>query len=162
MKTIYPPNRVPYPAETPEWMVFLAGSIDMGNAPDWHKQVTDSLTDVPVILLNPRRPDWDSTWKQDPVEGPFREQVLWELSSIAKSDLVFFYFASGTISPISLLELGLCIGGRARVIVCCPPDFHRYGNVKITCEVAGITVYEKLEEAITALTNTINDRNSTP
>ena len=162
MKTIYPLNKVPYPAETPDWMVFLAGSIEMGKAVDWQKQVIDSLTDVPVTLLNPRRADWDPTWKQDPVEGPFREQVLWELSSIAKSDLVFFYFAPGTISPISLLELGLCIGGEKKVVVCCPPDLHRYGNVKITCELTETKVYEKLEEAIEALSNAIADRNSTP
>jgi hypothetical protein len=83
--------------------------------------------------------------------------------------VVFFYFAPGTVSPISLLELGLCIGaqsilvsGQHKIIVCCPPDFHRYGNVKITCEVADVKVYEKLEEAIQALSNAIADRNSTP
>ena len=166
MNVIYPPNKVPYPAVSLEPMVFLAGSIEQGLAIDWQKQVIEAFNEVPVILLNPRRPDWDATWAQDPVGGPFRDQVLWELSSIAKADVVFFYFASGTISPISLMELGLVIGGMTdgdkKIIVCCPPDFHRYGNVKITCEIAEVKVYEKLEEAIVALTNVVNDRNTTP
>jgi hypothetical protein len=169
MNVIYPPNKVPLPESVGEWLVFLAGSIEMGAAVDWQKQVIESFDGVPVILLNPRRPDWDSSWKQDPKEGPFREQVLWELSSIAKADVVFFYFVPGTISPISLMELGLVIGGMTgkligdkKIIVCCPPDFHRYGNVKITCEVAEVKVYEKLEDAIVALTNVVNDRNTTP
>lgn len=149
MTTIYPPNKVPYPHT--EKMVFLAGSIEMGAAPDWQKEVIEKLSDTNITFLNPRRTDWDSSWKQDPKEGPFREQVIWELTSIARSNVVFFYFAPGTISPISLLELGLCVGGEREILVCCPPEYSRYGNVKITCEIADVPVYETLDEAIVIL-----------
>lgn len=154
MATIYPPNKVPFPAIDTTY-VFLAGSIEMGTAPDWQKEVIEKLKNTSVTFLNPRRPDWDSTWKPDPKEGPFREQVIWELTSIAKSKVVFFYFAPGTVSPISLLELGLVLGGDMKAIVCCPPDFGRYGNIKITCEIAEVPVYETLDEAIKVLLETI-------
>lgn len=150
MNVIYPPNKVPYP--NTEKMVFLAGSIEMGVAIDWQNQVIEKLKDLPVTILNPRRPDWDSTWKQGQNEQPFRDQVLWELSGIAKSDVVFFYFDPNTKSPISLMELGLCIGGKKDILVCCPAAFYRQANVAITCEVAGdIKVYETLDESINFL-----------
>jgi hypothetical protein len=152
MNVIYPPNSVECPKTTPGPYVFLAGSIEMGKAIDWQKQVIDSLADVEnVTLLNPRRDDWDISWIQDPDKDPFRSHVLWELTSIVKSSIVFFYFAPETISPISLLELGTCLGTSSKIIVCCPKTFTRYGNVKIYCEVAGVPVYENLEEAINAL-----------
>ena len=154
MNIIYPPDKVPDMHTEP--MVFLAGSIEMGKAEDWQKVVEEAFKDSPVTFLNPRRPNWDSSWKQGPNEEPFRSQVLWELSGIGKSNIVFFYFCGGTISPISLLELGLCLNEpNKRIVVCCPPEFHRYANVKITCEVNGTIVFDKLEEAVDNLRETI-------
>ena len=149
MATTYPPNKVPHPH--PEKLVFLAGSIEMGVAIEWQKQVIDKLNGLPVTILNPRRLDWDSSWKQGQHEQPFRDQVLWELSSIGKSDVVFFYFDPNTKSPISLMELGLCLGHEKNIVVCCPSAFYRQANVAITCEVGGVSVYETLDEAINVL-----------
>jgi hypothetical protein len=149
MTTIYPPNKVAHPHT--EKMVFLAGSIEMGAAVDWQKAVIEKLKDLPVTILNPRRLDWDSSWKQGQNEQPFRDQVLWELSSIAKADVIFFYFDPNTKSPISLMELGLCLGGDRKVVVCCPPTFYRQANVAITCEINGTTIYEDLDWAIQVL-----------
>ena len=39
--------------------VFLAGSIEMGRAGDWQQDVQDALADLDVVLLNPRRADWN-------------------------------------------------------------------------------------------------------
>lgn len=149
MNTIYPPNKVPHPYT--EKIVFLAGSIEMGAAIDWQNQVIEKLKDLPVTILNPRRLDWDSSWKQGQNEQPFRDQVLWEMSSIAKADVVFFYFDPNTKSPISLMELGLCLGGESKLVVCCPAAFYRQPNVAITCEVGDVPIYETLDEAINVL-----------
>lgn len=155
MNVIYAPNKVPHPNE--DVTVFTAGSIEMGKAIDWQSQVIDKLKDLDVSILNPRRKDWDSSWEQDPEKNPFREQVLWELSSIGKADITFFYFSPDTVSPISLLELGLCLGEIGKkIIVCCPKEFGRYGNVKITCEVNGTPVYNSLNEAIEVLIKQVN------
>jgi len=149
MNVIYPPNKVPYPHD--EKTVFLAGSIEMGAAVDWQKSVIEKLSDLPVRILNPRRLDWDSSWKQGQHEQPFRDQVLWELSSIGKADVVFFYFDPNTKSPISLMELGLCLGDEKNVVVCCPSAFYRQANVAITCEIEGVKIHETLDEAINVL-----------
>ena len=117
--------------------VFLAGSIEMGNASKWQTQLTLQVINggKPFIVLNPRRDDWDSSWEQDPSAGTeFSEQVDWELDMIDDSDVVFFYFDPNTKSPISLLELGYVVAKNKPLYVVCPEDFYRYGNVIKTLE----------------------------
>lgn len=50
-------------------IVFLAGSIEMGAAVDWQADVIARLEAWPdserLVVLNPRRPDWDPSWEQD-------------------------------------------------------------------------------------------------
>jgi hypothetical protein len=59
------------------------------------------------------------------------------------------YFSPGTKSPISLLELGL--HSNDNMIVCCPEDFWRRGNVEIVCQRKGISIFDNLEDAISEL-----------
>jgi len=131
--------------------VFLAGSIEMGKAEEWQKKVIESLSDKPYIFYNPRRADWDSTWKQEKTDKNFNEQVTWELDALEKADLIVMYFDPGTASPISLLELGLHARG-GKLVVCCPEGFERKGNVDITCEKYQMKQVETLDELIKFLT----------
>lgn len=135
MEVVKPPDAV-----TDAWprpWVFLAGSIEMGVAEDWQAVLQESLQDVPGTILNPRREAWDASWTQAADAQPFRGQVEWELDGLAAADVVAFYFAPGTKSPITLLELGLT-AGPSRVVVCCPDGFWRKGNVDIVGERAGV------------------------
>lgn len=113
--------------------VFLAGSIEMGKAVDWQEKIISELMVVDnLTILNPRRDCWDSSWEQN-IENPhFKEQVEWELEGLERSNIVLFYFAPETKSPISLLELGL-FANSGKAIVCCPEGFWRKGNVDIVC-----------------------------
>jgi hypothetical protein len=134
--------------------VFLAGSIEMGKAEDWQEKVTAQLRGLDVMILNPRRDDWDSSWEQSIHNPQFREQVEWELSALehaAKEGVVFLYLAPGTKSPISLLELGLHCQYETGLVVCCPEGFWRKGNVDIVCDRHSIPVYETMEEAVVGL-----------
>jgi len=127
--------------------VFLAGSIEMGNAVDWQSSITDSIEESGLFctVLNPRREDWDSSWLQSIEDPQFKQQVSWELNALEKAKVVAMYFAPGTKSPISLLELGL-YAESGKMIVCCPHGFWRKGNVDVVCERYGIPVVETLEE----------------
>src|SRR4051794_7100465 len=100
--------------------VFLAGSIEMGRAVAWQEEVEGSLADLDVVLLNPRRDDWDATWEQAITFAPFREQVEWELPGLEAASRVAMYFAADTRAPVTLLELGLTVRP-GRLLVCCPP-----------------------------------------
>jgi hypothetical protein len=113
-------------------VLFLAGSIEMGHAEPWQQRVEEALADLPLVLLNPRRDDWDSSWEQRLDNPPFREQVEWELSGLERADLVLVYFAPGTKSPVTLLELGL-FARSDKLLVCCPEGFWRKGNVDVVC-----------------------------
>lgn len=113
--------------------VFLAGSIEMGKAVDWQTQVTNALSDYDVTILNPRRDDWDSSWKQEISNPQFNEQVTWELNALDMADVIAMYFDPKTQSPISLLELGL-YADTQKLVVCCPDGFWRKGNVDIVCK----------------------------
>lgn len=127
--------------------IFLAGSIEMGKAEKWQDKLATDLQDKRVILFNPRRDDWDSSWVQDPTEGTqFHQQVSWELEHINRSDLVVFYFDPETQSPITLMELGYCIGMDKPMVICCPDGYFRKGNVVITAGLVGAEVTNTYEE----------------
>lgn len=130
--------------------VFLAGSIEMGQAEDWQTQIAKALQDLPVTLLNPRRDAWEPDWPQTMDFGPFREQVEWELAAQAAADLMVFYFSPATKSPITLLELGLA-AGRKPTVVCCPTGFWRKGNIDIVCTHYQMPQRDTLTELISYL-----------
>lgn len=127
----------------------------MGTAEDWQTQVIKSITDNNVVFLNPRRTDWDSTWKQEITNPQFFEQVTWELDRLENCDMIFLYLDPKTKSPISLLELGLHAKSN-KMIVCCPEGFYRKGNVDIVCKRNSIPIYDNLENAIKALKNLVS------
>lgn len=130
MATILKPP-VSVPAKTKS-LVFLCGSIDMGEADNWQDRLTTQLESFEVVFLNPRRDDWDASWKQS-IENPqFREQVEWELKGLERADAILVYFTKGSKAPITLLELGL-IAQRPKVLVFCASDFWRRSNVEVVC-----------------------------
>lgn len=146
MKTIYPP--------IPEknwnaFHVFLAGSIEMGQAEDWQTKLSESLSDLSddLVLMNPRRKEWDSSWIQSISNTNFKEQVDWEMDHLESCSLAAFYFDPQTKSPVTMLELGLTVGqGDVPVVVCCPEGFWRKGNVEILCYRFQIPLLSSLDE----------------
>lgn len=131
--------------------IFLAGSIEMGKAEDWQAATAKLFDEAGFHALNPRRLDWDSSWVQSIDNNQFRRQVLWEQNGLTQADYVLFNFIPGTMSPITLLELGQAIsetGADDRVVVCCPEGYERKGNVDIVCRREGVTVVTELQEAI--------------
>ncbi len=128
--------------------IFLAGSIEMGVAENWQAKIETALHGYETIcILNPRRENWDSSWKQEKTNPKFSEQVNWELEGLEKANLIVFYFAPETKSPISMLELGLFAHSK-KLMVCCPEGFWRKGNVDIVCERYGIKQVEDLNGLI--------------
>jgi hypothetical protein len=127
--------------------IFLGGSIEMGAAEDWQSKFTEAFADHSITILNPRRDDWDSSWKQDITDPNFNNQVNWELNALIDADCIVFYFDPNTKSPISLLELGL-FARSGKLLVCCPEGFWRRGNVQIVCARWGIPLIETLDELI--------------
>lgn len=130
------------------YCVFLAGSIEMGGAEDWQETIATAFQeDNTICLLNPRRDSWDNSWEQSIKNPVFSQQVNWELDGLDRADLIVFYFAPGTKSPVSMLELGL-YARTGKVIVCCPDGFWRKGNIDIICERYSIPQVPTINELI--------------
>jgi hypothetical protein len=112
--------------------LFLAGSIDMGSAEDWQTEAARRLSDLDILVLNPRRDDWDASWRQSIDEPQFRTQVEWELDGLERADVIALWLARDSQAPISLLELGL-FARSGKVVAGCPHGFWRRGNVEVVC-----------------------------
>jgi hypothetical protein len=151
--TIVKPPQYPSP---PCWAkkIFLAGSIDMGRAEDWQVTIEKELDtiDRDIWIYNPRRDDWDASWKQEKNNANFYEQVTWELTNLDEVDVIAMFLASDTLSPISLLELGL-YATRGKLVVCCPEGFWRNGNVDIVCSKYGIPIFTNKEAWLVEIKN---------
>ena len=122
-----------YPSDS-KFTLFLGGSIEMGKAELWQDKLTDKLKDFDIRILNPRRDDYDAGQKQS-IDNPyFKEQVTWELDGLDRADLIVMYLQPDTLSPISMMEIGIYINTldwNKQMIICCPDGFWRRGNIEI-------------------------------
>ena len=122
----------------------------MGGAPDWQAALAAALADQDITLLDPRRDEWDTSWRQSIDEPRFREQVEWELDGLERADLVAMWFAPGSKAPITLLELGL-VARTGKLVVGCPDGFWRRGNVEIVCARFAIPLVASWEAFVAAV-----------
>ena len=120
-----------------KFSVFLAGSIEKGEAVCWRQKIVNALAQRDVQILNPRRDDWDSTWVQSIENEQFREQVEWELQAQEDADIILMYFDPKAKSSITLLEFGLFARTR-KLVVYCPEGYWRKGNIDIVCRKYGV------------------------
>lgn len=161
MKIITAPTKISW--SDFDLSIFLAGTIDNGTSIDWQKpfieqiqKFDDSLSKPlgpnpkirnQLALLNPRRDDWVLTITQRSFDIRFREQVEWELAAMENASIIIMYFVPNSLSPITLLELGL-FAKTHKILVCCPDEFWRKGNVEIVCEQNNIPIFKMMEDLI--------------
>lgn len=145
--------------------IFLAGSIEMGKAEEWQQKAIDFLNNFTYhtlsnprrlekyegIIYNPRRNDWDSSWKQELENPQFYQQVNWELNALENSTHILYYFAPNTLSPISLLELGKFSSTDKKIVVVADKEYQRKGNIDIFCEKYKIPQYDTLQIGLSRL-----------
>jgi len=124
--------------------IFLGGSIEQGKAEPWQEEMSKWFAAMGMNVFNPRREEWDDSWEQSPQNPQFYQQVAWEQNAIHHADFVFFYFDPNTKSPITLLELGQCIGTEKKIIVVCPEGYWRRGNVQMMCDLYDISFFDTL------------------
>lgn len=149
MTEIKAPNK--YDLKEYNLSIFLTGSIEQGKATRWQKQAVEYFKDdEDILLLNPRRDDYDKNQEQS-IDNPyFKEQVAWELDAQDNCNVILMYFDPKTKSPITLLELGL-YALKFEIYVCCPKEYWRRGNVEIVCERYEIPFFEDLNSMLEAI-----------
>ncbi len=151
--TFTPESKLPSRIDSPS--VFLAGTIEMGNSVDWQSVVIHRLTDVDAVLFNPRRVLAPS--EEDEIDY----QINWELDHLQKADIIFMFLAADSVSPISLLELGLYLNAGKPLIIVCEPGYTRRQNVNITVNrtigaISHTHLVESLDEGMNILKNYIS------
>ncbi|PNY26091.1 Uncharacterized protein TCAP_03973 [Tolypocladium capitatum] len=134
--------------------IFLGGTTSATPSGDWRQRLAASLAAHPVALLNPRRADWDATWREDLSDPRWAEQVAWELDMQERADVLVFLLHAVSDAPVSLLELGLCVNDPGkRVVVCALDGYPRRGNVEAVCRRYGrelVRTEEELRDSLKA------------
>jgi hypothetical protein len=124
IEVIKPPFEFHKPA------AFLGGSIS--SAADWQERFAKLLSEydaVDMILLNPRRDDFDMT-----DQGLSDRQIDWEFRHLRRADLLVFYFSHETLAPISLLEFGAHSHSSGKpIVVGVHPEYKRRRDVEVQC-----------------------------
>ena len=132
--------------------VFLAGSTKLNLIENWRNVFEDSLKNLDIIVFDPLRKDWDDSWKENIKNIQFREQVEWELEAQELADIVVMHFEPNALAPITLMEFGLNVRpkaiGYSRLIVHCPKEFWKKGNVDIVCARYGIKQVENFKDLV--------------
>jgi len=134
--------------------IFLAGSIEMGQARNWQAEfiykLESSLSEEnnDIIVYNPRREMFRGDLEQNIRNAEFYQQVDWELNHLERASKVVLFFAKGTLSPISLFELGAF---SEKAIVACENGYLRRGNVEIICHRYQIPYFDNMDNLISEL-----------
>lgn len=132
--------------------IFLAGTIGGGEKSEtthkinWQKDAIQIIKKkypyIDIVIFNPRRDNWPE--KGDKANIDY--QIQWELEHMEKADKIFMNILGDSLSPITLMEMGLWAGKEPnKLMVCCPTDFWRYDNVQNLCSRYGIERYPSLE-----------------
>lgn len=122
------PNEV-YTVESRKYhKLFLAGSIS--NAENWQEKACEVIDKhfKPLIVYNPRRPNFDINDKRMQ-----EEQIVWEYEHLKDADLITFWFGKETVAPITLYEFGRWSQQKvsSHIIVGIDPDYSRKDDIII-------------------------------
>jgi lipopolysaccharide biosynthesis glycosyltransferase len=135
--------------------MFLAGGIT--NCPDWQSEMIQKLKEAGspgVTVYNPRRKNFEMNSKTE------EEQITWEFEKLRDSQLLVFWFSSGSLNPITLYELGMWGNSRnIPIVIGIDPNYERKTDVIIQSKLAGYkgtfseTIQELSDRVVTFLYN---------
>lgn len=109
--------------------LFLGGGIT--GCEEWQDKMVEQLADTDLILLNPRRADFDVN---DPKATEF--QIEWEFVHLRKARARLFWFSSATLCPITLFELGRYSISPDPLFVGVDPEYKRRQDVEVQLRLA--------------------------
>jgi hypothetical protein len=131
--------------------VFLAGNVETGKSRTWKDVLVSQLEEksneegLRLTVFGPQRKEWERSWEHVSEGSRYREQMRWEFEHMEEADVVVVYVGPATSSFNGPLELGL-FAKSGRLVVYCPLEFWKKGNVSIFCERYGVTVVETEDE----------------
>lgn len=118
--------------------LFIAGSITGTENNNWQSKIIDlkPITFAPTIrecyhVFNPRRENYDGL-----IPGEEFRQIHWEYHTLKHCDHILFWFASETLAPITLFELGSALNthDHSKIHIGIHPNYARKNDVIIQTE----------------------------
>lgn len=121
--------------------VFLAGGIS--NCEDWQSQIIKYLEKTNLVVINPRRSDFDITNTNESVK-----QIEWEHRHLKLADYILFWFPQETLCPITLFEYGKWLVSNKFLIVGCHSEYKRKLDVieQTKLERPNMLIYDNLKD----------------
>jgi hypothetical protein len=104
--------------------LFLAGGIT--NCRNWQLDMEVMLKDTPLLVINPRRDNWD----MEDIDAS-RVQIEWEHYYLEQVEAISFWFSSETLQPITLFELGKYYNSNKPIFIGIDPDYARRFDVEV-------------------------------
>lgn len=128
--------------------IFLAGSIDGGEAPNWQNDVANYIEknwlELDITVYNPR-------WEGDFNPEMETEHATWTMSMLTMADFILLHLTGESGSPISTLELGMFIKD-PRLFVSISDEYVKKEVVEYHYNCFGIReVYENPNSCIDAM-----------
>lgn len=111
--------------------VFLAGGTS--NCPNWQLEIVEIFSEVcsdKVVMFNPRREDWRFD------NGESYRQIKWESEHLSRADIIAFWFAKGSVNPISLFEYGYYgLGSNRTIVVGADMEYSRKYDIMVQTKI---------------------------
>lgn len=125
--------------------LFLAGGIT--GTDDWQARVGQELTDLDIMVANPRRAEGLSK-----TGSGASEQIAWEHAMLMRATTVLFWFAPIQLQPIALFELGAMSHLGKNIIVGADPEYPRRFDVveQMSNIRPNLPIHESLDDLIRA------------
>lgn len=120
------------PQQTHRLSIFLGGTASDTGEPDWRDTLNKGLADQAVAIFDPKRDDWDSTWREDFSDTRWADQIQWELDMQDTADIIVVLFHGVTAAPISLAEMGMA-ARTGKLIACALDGYCKKGYVEAVC-----------------------------
>lgn len=109
--------------------VFLAGGIS--GCPNWQQEIVQLLNSTDLVLINPRRADFDVANSNNA-----EQQITWEYNYLRQADTILFWFCKEMIQPIALFELGTWSIGNKPLFIGVHYEYKRRQDIEIQMDLA--------------------------
>lgn len=120
-----PVDYVECPSSFSKPSIFLAGGIT--GCENWQVQMVNLLAGTNLILVNPRRENFDIG-----DSGKTLQQIEWEHLMLRRCDGILFWFSKETIQPIVLFELGAHLQTVGKpIFIGMNPEYQRRVDVEV-------------------------------
>ena len=132
--------------------IFLAGSMAAKSEVNWRQTISTNLQEK-YHFIDPTNPNHDVL-----NDAQMREHIKWEFDGMKRADYIIMNFLRDSLSPISLVELGMNINNE-KLIVICPKEFYKWRYIDTLCKEHNTPIFNQLEEILNGEIDTIiNDK----